>query len=99
MALFGAALYAAFDIVYIVVVPSVTKRYWQMIWHHIATLVMAYIALASDTECMTPCPLLVELNTLILTTQKVYKIKVTTNALRNLKGLLRFALRIFLFFA
>ena len=47
-----------------------------MILYHIATLVMVYVGLASNSESMTPGPLIVELNTLILTVQKVYKIKV-----------------------
>mmetsp|Transcript_55242 Transcript_55242/g.103623 ORF Transcript_55242/g.103623 Transcript_55242/m.103623 type:complete len:247 (-) Transcript_55242:331-1071(-) len=70
-----AGVYAAFDIIYIIVEPSVTKRYWQMMLHHAATLIMVYVAHAGDSECMALGPLLVELNTLILTAQKLFKIK------------------------
>lgn len=71
----GAGVYSVLDILYIVIEPLVTQRYWQIILHHIAVITMVSITLESDTTSMTPTALLVELNTLILTVQKLFKIK------------------------
>lgn len=49
----GAGLYAAFDLVWIVVQPSVSKRPRQMVLHHAATLTLARIAFVANTHALT----------------------------------------------
>merc|ERR1711871_1274616 len=71
----GALFYSAFDIGYIYLQPCVTNRPRQLYLHHSATLVLAILGLLTKTESMTAKCLLVEVNTVILTLQKMFRIR------------------------
>lgn len=72
---YGALAYSVFDLAYILIQPCVTNRPKQMTIHHIATIVLARVAFVGHTESLTAKCMVVEVNTLVLTIQKLYRIK------------------------
>jgi len=72
---FGGGAYAVLDLVYMFAEPRCCRRPVQVVWHHLAVITMVGLGFLTNTQSCTPPALLVELNTFLLTWQKIFRTK------------------------